>query len=370
MNIKAVLLLSFIVGLSGAASAKAGGKAETVSFKADDSHITYIGRTISENGEVTFDWCGVYARVEFSGGYLELDAVNTGECWFSVWIDKDTAEEPDQVFLLKGEERHVLFNIKEKKAQTHKAVIMRRNDSDFGVTTFRSFTVEGSLLQAEPMKERVIEFIGDSYTSGDGTELSRRDDPFNSRWQNPGKTWANILARYFGADYIRTSHSGQGIDRNYDDVGRGYVMADRYLETLDSRPGTTWHPSGIKPAITIIYLGTNDFSTQRQPTFPAFRENYMRLLREIKANYGEDHPILCVASKHDWYCHDFIQETVRWCGMKNVHFAALFGAVHDDDGDLGAAWHPNYTGQKKKAYALLPYVATITGWGLEEKVVE
>ena len=39
--------------------------------------------------------------------------------------------------------------------------------------------------------------------------------------------------------------------------------------------------------------------------------------------------------------------------------------------DLGADVHPNYNGQKKKAYSIIPYIATITGWGLQDgKVVE
>jgi hypothetical protein len=42
----------------------------------------------------------------------------------------------------------------------------------------------------------------------------------------------------------------------------------------------------------------------------------------------------------------------------------------DTDVDLGAAMHPNYIGHQKFAYAYIPYVATITGWGLQDNPVK
>ena len=48
----------------------------------------------------------------------------------------------------------------------------------------------------------------------------------------------------------------------------------------------------------------------------------------------------------------------------------LTGKVHDSAGELGASYHPNYAGQTKKAYAILPYVSTITGWPIEDKLLK
>ena len=46
------------------------------------------------------------------------------------------------------------------------------------------------------------------------------------------------------------------------------------------------------------------------------------------------------------------------------------GEVHNNDSDLGASWHPNYTGHLKKAYTLIPVISTLTGWPMETKPVE
>ena len=41
--------------------------------------------------------------------------------------------------------------------------------------------------------------------------------------------------------------------------------------------------------------------------------------------------------------------------------------VHNSEDELGASWHPNYKGHKKVASCMIPYIATLTGWGMEEK---
>ena len=147
-------------------------------------------------------------------------------------------------------------------------------------------------------------------------------------------------------------------------------MPQRYLQTFDLAKEPAWEFQGGKPDITVIYLGTNDFSTGRQPGFPEFKAGYDRLLQAVKAHYGEAHPILCVAPKHSLDHHDYIRRVVETCGLPNVYYAGLPVQVHNDDSDLGASWHPNYTGHLKKAYSLIPVVSTITGWPMENKPVE
>ncbi len=338
---------------------------------ASDSRITFVGRTlVARDGAVSFDWSGVYARIAFTGGYLALEAGDTGKDYFNVWIDREPSAEPDKIVVIDGDATVVLFQQKERKPQTHRVVIQKRTEAEQGRATFRAFEVEGSFLQADGLRERVIEFIGDSYTCGYGSENSVREDPFRPEDENPSKTYADILGRYFGADVIRTAHSGQGIDRNYNEAGRGWHMPQRYLQTFDLAKEPAWEFQGGKPDITVIYLGTNDFSTGRQPGFPEFKAGYDRLLQAVKAHYGEAHPILCVAPKHSLDHHDYIRRVVETCGLPNVYYAGLPVEVHNNDSDLGASWHPNYTGHLKKAYSLIPVVSTLTGWPMENKPVE
>ena len=352
-------------------AAVALGAAARERVPAADSRVTFVGRTlVSPEGAVSFDWSAVTARVAFTGGYLALEAGDTGRDYFNVWIDREPTAEPDRVVVIDRDTTVVLFQQKERKPQPHKVYIQKRTEAEQGRATFCAFVADGAFLQAEGLKERYIEFVGDSYTCGYGSENSVREDPFRPGDENPSKTYADILGRYFGADVLHLSHSGQGIDRNYNDAGRGWHMPQRYLQTFDLAKEPAWGFQGRKPSITVIYLGTNDFSTGRQPGFPEFKAGYIRLLQAVKAQYGEAHPILCVAPKNGPDHHDYIRRVVESCGLKNVFYAGLPEEVHNNDTDLGASWHPNYTGHLKKAYVLIPVVSTITGWPMENKTVE
>jgi hypothetical protein len=67
-----------------------------------------------------------------------------------------------------------------------------------------------------------------------------------------------------------------------------------------------------------------------------------------------------------------VRDVVNNCGMSNVYFLGHCPTIHNNstDEDLGAGWHPNYQGQRKIAHALVPYLATITGWGLQDMPVK
>ena len=105
------LLLAGVLALSAAAREK---------VPAADSRITFVGRTLVKDGAVSFDWSGVYARVAFTGGYLALEAGDSGRDYFNVWIDKDPVAEPDRVVVIDRDTTLVLFQQKERKPQTHR----------------------------------------------------------------------------------------------------------------------------------------------------------------------------------------------------------------------------------------------------------
>ena len=351
------------------------------SFPASDGRITWVGRTLVNDDGVSFDWTATYFRVSFEGDLIALKASDTRKNYFNVWIDRPMSAEPDKVISIEGEDSTVVLADKEyfkarygrKVPASHTVTVQKRTEGDQGITTVKEFICSGDLLQAEGIKARQIEFVGDSYTCGYGSENSVSSDRFTPETESSSKSYAAIVSRYFGADYVSVSHSGQGIVRNYGGSGRDINMINRYGRTFDNDKNKAWDASksAFSPDITVIYLGTNDFSTNLQPMYNAFRRNYLNLLGQIKANYGEDHPILCVASKADEGLFDYVREIVRTSGLKNVTYYGFFTGVHfDDDRELGADWHPNYKAHKKLAYALIPYIATATGWDLEDRTVE
>ncbi len=355
--------------------------AQTKTIDASDSRITYIGRTEVKDGSVSFDWTGVYARIRFHGNSLSLKASDTRKNYYNVWLDATMDKVPDKVISISGDTTLVLFSAAELKARfgkdknalksPHQVILQKRTEGEQGTATFMEFTTDGDFLKADAPKERIIEYVGDSYTCGYGTEAPSTAR-FSPETENQNLTYACEVARYFGADQIVIAHSGMGIARNYNGNLPGYHMPDRYLQTYDMDKDVKWNAevSPLKPAVTIIYLGTNDFSVSQQPSKRVFVQNYINLLKEIKANYGDDYPVLCIAPKHDFVMAEYLSKAVETCGFENVNLIVLSDKLHDNSGDIGADFHPNYSGHTKLAYNVIPYVSTVTGWEMTGKPVK
>lgn len=341
---------------------------EYIETPASDTRIEYTGRILTEGNDVSYDWSGVYFRVKFNGPYLAMKCSDTKNCWFNLWIDKEMAPEADRKFIVAAKDTLVVLAEGLGKGE-HEVILQKRTEGEQGRFTVHSFISEGEILPANARKERHIEFIGDSYTCGYGTESGDKDDPFLAETENCNLTYAAITARYFGADFNLVSHSGQGIVRNYDSFNPGYHMPDRYVQTYNTEKTPLWNAenAAYTPDIVVIYLGTNDFSTAQQPHEESFRNNYIRLLRSVKANYGEDIPILCMASPANPYMYDYVRSAAINSGLKNIAYMAVSYLAHNYEEDLGASWHPNYQGHRKVASCMIPYISTLTGWEMEEK---
>ena len=94
---------------------------------------------------------------------------------------------------------------------------------------------------------------------------------------------------------------------------------------------------------------------------------YTELLKKVRSNYGDDVPIVCMASNVTPYSFAYIRLACLSSGLPNLTYMCVTRNVHSETGDLGASWHPNYKGQKKVASCLIPYISTVCGWEMEEK---
>lgn len=335
-----------------------------------DSRIVYEGRTFVENESVSFDWSGTTVRIHFSGRSLSMKASGTKTCYFNVWVDEEPSAKHQSVLEVKDGGEYTICQ-KLKKGD-HSVVLQKRQEGEYGACRIESFETDGELLQAGEPFSRKIEFIGDSYTCGFGTEGADRNTPFKAEEENCNLTYAAIIGRYFDASVRHIAHSGRGIARNYNGADKENTMPVRYTRTMCERPDLQWSPaeSGYKPDIVVIYLGTNDFSVGLQPTMDRWCEEYLKLLREVRAYYGENVPILCVASKANELMGDYVEEVVRRFGDKNVSWTSIQKDAHNDTTELGSAWHPNYAGHRKIALCMIPYISTLTGWDLPLKTIE
>ena len=228
-------------------------------------------------------------------------------------------------------------------------------------------------LQEEPeVRTRHIEFVGNSLTCGYGAEGKDRNEPFRLETENCNLSFSTIIARYFDADYSLIAHSGRGAVRNYGDSVRvsAITMKDKMLQTFDEGSAEQWNFKAYRPDLVVINLGTNDFSLEPQPYRSEFVKAYTQILKQLRQHYGQI-PILCI------YCctvpapvYTFYEEAVSGMNDRNIYLLKLKEGLFNEVLDYGAVWHPNYSGQRKMAMNIIPFISTVMGWELPEKKVE
>lgn len=339
-------------------------------YSGNNEAVRYIGRTlVSSDGSVAFDWVGTYMETRFTGGNISVKVSETGISYYNVFVDNKL----HRVVKVCGTD--TLINlVSGVDKRLHCLKIQKRSEGEFGRTTIHQFILSGSgRLTDKPMvRTRHIEFIGNSLTCGYGTEGKHRDDPFLVETENCNLTFAAMIARYFDAEYTLIAHSGRGAVRNYGDSVRvsKITMKDRMLNTFDEDQTHKWNFKAYHPDLVVINLGSNDFSTEPHPYKMEFIKAYQQIIFQLREHYGNI-PILCIypvgmqAPVYSYY-----EDLVTGLNDSNVHLLKLDKNLYNRTTDLGAAWHPGYSGHQKMAMWMIPYISTITGWDLVGKVIE
>lgn len=342
---------------------------------ATDASIRYVGRTlVGDDHSVSFDWVGSYLETVLTGRELSVRLTEKGESYYNVFVD----DVQQGVVKSCGTDTVIRF-VNMKKAGTYRIRLQKRSEGEFGRTTILGLLPgkDGKLKAVTEIPTRHIEFIGDSYTCGFGTEGLDRNEPFKLETENCNLAYGVLTARYFGADYTLIAHSGRGAVRNYGDSKRvsDISMADKIAYLFDGPDGKDslrWNGSeGYQPSLVVINLGTNDFSVEPHPYRSEFVMGYTKLLKGIRSLYGAEVPILCIyqgmshSPVYEWYV-----EAVEKMNDPHIHYIRLKDDILNSTTDRGSVWHPNQNGQRKMAMSVIPYIATLMDWPLEMKVVK
>ena len=339
-------------------------------FKGNDPAIRYIGRTlVASDGSVAFDWVGTYFETRFTGGSISVKVSETGTSYYNVFVDNKL----HRVVKVCGTD--TLINmVSGIDKRIHDLKIQKRSEGEFGKTTIHQFVLSpsGRLTAMPKVRIRHIEFIGNSLTCGYGADGKHRDEPFLVETENCNRSFATIIARYYDADYTLIAHSGRGVARNYGDSVRvsKVTMKDRMLNTFDEELTQKWNFTAYRPDLVVINLGSNDFSTEPHPYKKEFIKAYKQIIAQLREHYG-DIPLLCIypvaiqAPVFSYY-----ETIIAELNDPKVFLLKLDKDLYNRTTDLGAAWHPGHSGHQKMAMWVIPYISTIMGWELTNKVIE
>ncbi len=252
-------------------------------------------------------------------------------------------------------------------AGEHLVEVYRRGEASFGTTTLYAVKVEESGFAAGPpsAKARHIEVVGDSITCGYGNEGADVSCPFSADTENHYMAYGAVLARTYEADVSTVAWSGKGIVKNY--AGQeGPTLPALYERAIPDDEGSVWDFQGApEPDLVVVNLGTNDYSTDDDPTDQAFVSGYGSLLALIRARYPETQilctvgPLLSGADLDTARANIEAAVTARvTAGDLRVRAFRMTTANHDP----GCDWHPSIATHTAMASELEPVVVELLAW--------
>ena len=323
-----------------------GGDPQAASWT---EHVRVVGRHERvAPGRVRYGWPGTGLHVRFHGTALWL-TVDDQARHHDVVVDD---REPERLDTRPGPRRYAV--VKGLPEGEHTVVIRRRTEGHLGPTEVLDVEVEGRLLPA-PAPALRMEVLGDSITAGYGNEGRSRWCKFTPKTENHLRTYAALAAAAVGAELSAVAWSGKGVARNY---GGDLVepLPAIYDRSVPTEPGSRWVDEA--PAdVVVINLGTNDFSTEADPTAEEFVAAYVAMLEAVRARHP-DAPILCTVAPllrddERAVAESYIEQALalrRHAGDADVQRIEL----HEDAQGWGCDWHPSAETHAAMAERLIP----------------
>lgn len=252
----------------------------------------------------------------------------------------------------------------------HEVQLYRRTEAHLGESSLLGLEVgDGELLEPPPAPQRRLELVGDSISCGYGNEGADQTCGFTPHTENHFQSYGALAARALGAELVTVAWSGKGVVCNYGDASDSCTepMPTYYDRTLPQRPQSRWDFSSFQAHAVVVNLGTNDFSTDRDPTPAEFEAAYVALLARIRAAYAGA-VILCTIGPM-LFGEDLA--TARAAIARAVHARVAAGdaavkvfelAPTDPANGYGCDWHPSVRTHQVMADTLTAVLRTELGW--------
>ena len=294
------------------------------------------------SGGWTWQWPGLYFETAFAGREAFFE-VGAGASILHVEVDGRTAATLDRptpgLYRLSGLADH----------RPHILRIQAATENQAGPNRFDGiFLPAGSQPLPPPLRERRIEFIGDSHTVGYGNLSPRRECSEAVVWSTTDNTraYGPLLAARYGADYRVNAISGRGVVRNYDGMAAATLPQAYPFALFDGH--TPVADDGWQPQVVVLALGTNDFSTalhagERWPDRAALRADYeatyAAFLRSLRARYPAAYLLVWSTGLHDGEIRaaaGHVVEALRRDGEARIGYVPVDGLAMD-----GCHAHPS-----------------------------
>jgi len=226
----------------------------------------------------------------------------------------------------------------------HDVMLVRREESSFGVSKFVSFSVPPNQWLPNALPSRRMEIIGDSISAGFGDEGCPWDVNENS-----DVSYGAVAARAVGADVHIVAQSGIGMVKSYNSTT---TMPQIYGRTFGENDNTPWDFTKYSPDVVVINLGTNDAAGGVNTT--QYQTAYASFLTTVRGNYPNA-LVYCV-SQGGYTLASEVQAVVSAKSDPKIKYLALIG------NNAGCNSHPDVAGQQQMANGLVAALQSDLGW--------
>lgn len=351
--------LTFLLTAVLAISSLSGCKKSSGSYAANDSAITYMGRTVEvdSTGYVRFNYPGVTAMLNFTGPKLEM-TTNPGSGYWMVEVDSLPA-----VKMQLTDKDSVLTIASGLEDGPHSARITYCIEGYEFNPEIRGFQLaEGEKLLDAPQKGKLkIEFIGNSITCGYGTEAPDADTHFSYDTENHTLGYAYLTARALDADFNMVCRSGIGIYRNFDGKKEGDTTGTMPLEYDNAMlyvKDIPWDFSRFTPDIVCVNLGTNDTSTGNYD-IKLFREKYEAFADHLREVYPDAKIVLLSGCMLNGKELELVKQQLDSVALGRENFFRFDMTPQDGSLGYGADYHPSSAQAKRMAEELTPFLRSL-----------
>lgn len=341
-------------------------------YSAGNERIEIMGRhQVDSTGAVLFGASGVTFYFKFEGSRFDVKLEDQypdrfSYNWFTVVVDDG---EPQR---FKTNSSQTVYTLADSLDDTqHTLILSKATEGQNGWNRLVEVHTP-HLLQADPLPNRKIEFIGNSITCGYGLDFRERPCS-NDVWFDQHHAWLTYAARVsrrMNAQFMLSAVSGIGMHRNWNSPGPAMpdVYEGLYMAFSDS--SSRWAFDRYTPQLVVIALGTNDFSDgdgeQPRPALDGdrFIADYTTFIGRVRDTYPGarlllvDSPMLETEknNKLAGYLREVAdrRKTAGDSAIARYHFSKRF--------INGCDIHPGLEDHKAMADSLEPVIRDLMEW--------
>ena len=246
----------------------------------------------------------------------------------------------------------------------HKLTVYKRNESIDSHIGLKSISTDGSFIQKVLYKQRKIEVIAASSSTGFGN-LGTTSEDKNTSNSDALNAYAFLSAKALNAELNIVAASGWGVKASRWTTPNTLNMFDAYKK-VDMFSTVDWNYSNYIPDVVVMNLGTNDWSYVQATDDPnekivrmnAFINQYVTFVNFISGLYPEAEIIILYGLMNEINIYDATIDIYNQASetVDNLHIFKVHG-----DGK-GCSNHPSVASHHEIAIALTNKIKQITNW--------